>query len=115
MDDTNRPTAASPDERLNGRGTAMRQPDIERIVSRLGPRAVYGDPVERGEMTVIPVAEVRFGFGFGSGQSEEARRAAGPEHHQGQGGGGGRGSCREASSRSAPTGCAFDRSSTSTV
>jgi uncharacterized spore protein YtfJ len=47
---------------------------------------VYGEPVTRGDRTVVPVARVgyRFGGGFGSGGgSSEA------EEHTGYGGGGG--------------------------
>jgi uncharacterized spore protein YtfJ len=44
---------------------------LERIAERVGGtanvRAVFGDPIERGGVTVIPVAKVRWGFGGGSG------------------------------------------------
>ena len=48
---------------------------FERIVAGLRDRAgvetVYGDPVEAGDRTVIPVARVAYGFGGGSGEDEE--------------------------------------------
>ena len=48
---------------------------IDRILDRLGERigaratvrAVFGEPVVRGDVTVIPVARVRWGYGGGSG------------------------------------------------
>ncbi len=39
----------------------------ERIGMRASVRAVFGEPVERGEVTIIPVARVRWGYGGGSG------------------------------------------------
>jgi uncharacterized spore protein YtfJ len=32
--------------------------------------AVYGDPIERGDRTVVPVARVAWGFGGGGGQED---------------------------------------------
>jgi uncharacterized spore protein YtfJ len=44
---------------------------LERIGESVGHRAqvsaVFGEPVERGSLTVIPVAKARFGFGGGGG------------------------------------------------
>lgn len=44
---------------------------VERIAERLGAhatvKAVFGDPVERDGITIIPVAKVRWGFGGGAG------------------------------------------------
>jgi uncharacterized spore protein YtfJ len=63
---------------------------IESIVERLQHsatvRSVFGDPIERGDRTVVPVARVGFGFGggYGSGGDEESEQS-------GQGGGGGGG------------------------
>jgi uncharacterized spore protein YtfJ len=58
---------------------------LERIGKTVGDKArvstVFGDPVERGGVTVIPVARARFGFGGGGGSGE----------HEGQGGSGGGG------------------------
>ena len=39
----------------------------ERIGARATVRAVFGEPVARGDVTVIPVARVRWGYGGGSG------------------------------------------------
>lgn len=44
---------------------------VERIAARVGAqatvRAVFGEPIERDGITIIPVAKVRWGFGGGSG------------------------------------------------
>lgn len=59
---------------------------LERLVDRVGARAgvdaVFGSPIERGDVTVIPVARIRWGVGGGGGASEA-------EHASGSGGGGG--------------------------
>lgn len=58
---------------------------IEQLAQRLGisanAAAIYGQPVERGGVTVIPVAKARYGFGGGSGLSKKGE--------EGSGGGGG--------------------------
>jgi len=60
---------------------------LERIAETVGRRAqvsaVFGEPVERDGLTVIPVARARFGFGGGGG--------SGPREMEGSGGGGGGG------------------------
>ena len=49
---------------------------VERIAERLGGKAsvrsVFGDPVERDGLTIIPVAKVRYGFGGGAGRGPVA-------------------------------------------
>jgi uncharacterized spore protein YtfJ len=61
---------------------------LERIGSAVGQRAhvsaVFGEPVQREGVTVIPVAKARFGFGGGAGSG--ARQG-----EEGSGGGGGGG------------------------
>ena len=56
---------------------------VERLAQRVsegfGAATLFGEPVERGEVTVIPVARAVWGFGGGSG----------PEEAGGAGGGGG--------------------------
>lgn len=60
---------------------------LERIGHAVGDKAkvstVFGEPVERDGITVIPVAKARFGFGGGGG-------SGGPQA-EGSGGGGGGG------------------------
>jgi uncharacterized spore protein YtfJ len=57
---------------------------IERLLSQVGGharvQAVFGEPVERANVTVIPVARVRWGVGGGGGAAPEG---------SGSGGGGG--------------------------
>jgi hypothetical protein len=55
----------------------------ERVGAEANTKAVFAEPIERGELTVVPVARVRWGFGGGSGT------AAGDAQAAGSGGGGG--------------------------
>jgi uncharacterized spore protein YtfJ len=61
---------------------------LERIGETVGRRAqastVFGEPVEREGVTVVPVAKARFGFGGGGGSGAR-------EEGEGSGGGGGGG------------------------
>jgi uncharacterized spore protein YtfJ len=61
---------------------------LERVAETVGRRAqvstVFGEPVEREGLTVIPVARARFGCGAGGGSGAH-------EGEQGSGGGGGGG------------------------
>jgi uncharacterized spore protein YtfJ len=62
---------------------------LERLADLVGARAnvqaVFGQPIHQGDLTVVPVARVRWGVGGGSGKSEAA-----PEgKSSGTGGGGG--------------------------
>jgi uncharacterized spore protein YtfJ len=70
---------------------------LERSVSI---RHVYGEPIQHGDTTVIPVAQVAYGFGAGGGRGPGATRKkasddAGtldnhsPSEAEGAGGGGG--------------------------
>jgi uncharacterized spore protein YtfJ len=62
---------------------------VERLAERIGARAsveaVFGEPITRGDLTVIPVARVRWGFGGGGGHSDASPTGAA----SGSGGGGG--------------------------
>lgn len=79
---------------------------VERIAERVGGkasvRAVFGDPIERDGITIVPVARVRWGFGGGAGSGPvavgsgrpdaepvEAMGANGAAPGSGSGGGGG--------------------------
>jgi uncharacterized spore protein YtfJ len=59
---------------------------VERLAKKLGSAAnsatIYGEPVERDGVTVIPVAKAAYGFGGGEGNGKEGKGA-------GSGGGGG--------------------------
>jgi len=75
------------------------QPIAELLERSLSIRHVYGEPVLRGDTTVIPVAQVAYGFGAGGGRGPaRLRKAASDENRpdadarseaQGAGGGGG--------------------------
>lgn len=59
---------------------------LDQVLDHLGPRAVFGEPVRQGNMTVVPVAEARIRFGFGSGKGRQRQKMG----TSGGGGGGGR-------------------------
>jgi uncharacterized spore protein YtfJ len=69
-------------------GSALADELLRRIGDAVGGKAeastVFGEPVERDGVTVIPVARARFGFGGGGG----AGAHAGDEGSGGGGGGG---------------------------
>jgi uncharacterized spore protein YtfJ len=67
---------------------------IEKMVDALGVGAVFGEPIREGDVTVIPVAEVRFTFcyGYGSGRGRGEETEGSPSTaEQGSGGGSGAG------------------------
>lgn len=66
---------------------------VDRFGGRTGVHTVYGDPVERDQVTVIPVARVRWaaGAGAGSGGTPAGRTPAGESVADGEGAGGGGG------------------------
>ncbi|MFC6990927.1 GerW family sporulation protein [Haladaptatus sp. GCM10025707] len=66
---------------------------VEKLRSAATVSSVYGEPVEHGEKTVIPVARIAFGFGGGYGSSEEheADDEEATEHETEEGGGAGGG------------------------
>lgn len=68
-----------------GRADRFLDAMAERIGARASVTAVFGEPIERGDVTVIPVARVRWGFGGGQGEGGEAGGPTG----SGLGGGGG--------------------------
>ena len=71
---------------------SVRKDHIDELFARLDElqksanvNAVFGQPVQVGEKTVIPIASVRYGFGLGFGEQEE------PANEASVGGGGGAG------------------------
>ncbi len=64
---------------------------IEKMVDKLGVGAVFGEPIREGGVTVVPVADVRFGFGYGygSGRGRGQEAEGGPRTDEGSGGGSG--------------------------
>ena len=63
------------------------------VQDSLSTKTIYGDPITAGDITVVPVAEVRFGFGGGGGGGSGAE-ASGQGGSGSGGGGGGGGSVR---------------------
>lgn len=74
-------------------------PDIFELVQSIANNArdaltsktIYGEPITAGNVTVVPVAEVRFGFGGGGGggSGEDTSGEGGSGYGGGGGGGGG--------------------------
>jgi uncharacterized spore protein YtfJ len=64
------------------RGDELLSALAERIGARLGAASVFGEPVDRDGVTVIPVAVARFGMGAGGGADPT-------KGQEGEGGGGG--------------------------
>ncbi|HKJ31191.1 MAG TPA: spore germination protein GerW family protein [Balneolales bacterium] len=62
---------------------------IEHLIDRMGSKAAFGEPQTNGDITVIPVSEVRTGFGFGKGMGKKAEKEHGAESGSGSGAGGG--------------------------
>jgi uncharacterized spore protein YtfJ len=75
-------------EAAGGRTTDFIESLANRVGLRGGANAVFGEPVVREGITVVPVAKVRWGFGGGSGRGIEEGSDTG-EIGEGSGGGGG--------------------------
>jgi uncharacterized spore protein YtfJ len=54
------------------------EPIAELLERSLSIKHVYGAPVQHGDTTVIPVAQVAYGFGAGGGRRPGGARATGP-------------------------------------
>ena len=82
---------------------------LERLAGLVGAKAtvatVFGNPIRQGDLTVVPVAKVRWGFGGGGGRSEAA--PTGPA--AGTGGGGGVAADPVGYLEIGPTGATFRR------
>lgn len=76
------------EEAARGKTDHIVQALAERVGLHAGANAVFGQPVDREGITVVPVAKVRWGFGGGSGRGIEEGSEAG-EIGEGSGGGGG--------------------------
>lgn len=68
-----------------GPGDTLVERLAQLVGARAGVRAVFGEPIQQGALTVVPVARVRWGFGGGGGRAEDAPTGAA----SGSGGGGG--------------------------
>ena len=76
---------------MNLEKTSSADTFIGTMAEKLGAVAraatVFGEPVERAGVTVIPVAKARWGFGGGAGQRKD--EGSGGTQEDGAGGGGG--------------------------
>ena len=66
-DFTDSAAAAEAEKAATGPGDAILEKLVEKVGGRASVKAVFGDPIERGGKTIVPVAKVRWGFGGGSG------------------------------------------------
>lgn len=58
---------------------------IQKVTDTLTTKTVIGDPIEIGEVVLIPIMNATFGFGAGSGDG----KSGGNDQGSGAGGGGG--------------------------
>ncbi|MEO8540842.1 MAG: spore germination protein GerW family protein [bacterium] len=72
----------------SGRGDNVVEQLASKVGMHAGASAVFGDPIEREGITVVPVAKIRWGFGGGSGRGIDEGSETG-EIGEGAGGGGG--------------------------
>jgi uncharacterized spore protein YtfJ len=79
MDDQMR----GPVERVNSQ--------VDEMVRRMNASAVFGEPVQQGDVTLIPVAAVTYGFGTGQGWGRSKPEESPAEARMDEGGGGGGG------------------------
>ena len=64
---------------------------IEEMRDKASVSAVFGEPVEVGERTIIPVADIKYGFGLGYGEGPAKSDEGEEPSAAGQGGGAGGG------------------------
>ncbi len=62
--------------KLAGKGQFIRQL-AEKLGASTTAKTIYGDPIERGNVTVIPVAKILCGFGGGEGDKDGQGGAGG--------------------------------------
>jgi uncharacterized spore protein YtfJ len=80
---------------------------FERLAELIGAKAtvqaIFGEPIRSGDLTVVPVARVRWGFGGGAGRSEQQPEGTA----SGSGGGGGAAADPVGYLQIGPTGATF--------
>jgi uncharacterized spore protein YtfJ len=64
---------------------------IDDMREKASASAVFGEPVEVGERTIIPVADIKYGFGLGYGEGPPSSEEEEEPAAAGQGGGAGGG------------------------
>jgi hypothetical protein len=62
-----KPVNRAVDHTPNGSSEMLAPRLADAVAEKATAAAIYGEPVERGPVTVIPVARVRWGFGGGTG------------------------------------------------
>jgi uncharacterized spore protein YtfJ len=74
---------------------------VDELIRRMNAKAVFGEPIQQGGTTLIPVASITYGFGSGQGWGRSPKREGAPEGEAGTGqdegagaGGGGGGMAR---------------------
>ncbi len=78
------------EERMTARNlVGAAQQTLDRLVEAARPSAVFGQPIERGAVTIIPCCEIVLGMAMGGGGASPA--AGGNEASVGEGAGGGGG------------------------
>lgn len=82
MNDQDSATHAA-ERAVRGRADDIVSALADKVGARAGVGAIFGEPVEREGVTVIPVGRLRWAFGGGGG------RGAGGGDDEGSGGGGG--------------------------
>jgi uncharacterized spore protein YtfJ len=78
------PTSSTAAEQPRRRADELLATLADRIGAQFSAATVYGTPIERDGVTVVPVASVRFGVGAGGGHDPSKKQ-------EGEGGGGGGG------------------------
>jgi uncharacterized spore protein YtfJ len=79
------------DERFAaGYAAATADQTLDRVARAARPDVVFGQPIERGDTTIIPCCEVGMGMGMGGGAGTNPS-AAGTENRRGEGIGAGGG------------------------
>jgi uncharacterized spore protein YtfJ len=74
----------SVDRKAAGVADGLMEKVAERLGGSAGVKAIYGEPIERDGVTIVPVARVLWGFGTGSGSGSGSQGGG-----SGEGGGGG--------------------------
>lgn len=80
------------DDRM-GEAVGKVNSQVDEMLGRMNTKAVFGEPIQQGDTTLIPVASVFYGFasgqGWGRGKDENAPADAPMGEGGGAGGGGG--------------------------
>jgi uncharacterized spore protein YtfJ len=80
----------TPMTQLSASSMVIIEETLERFIQTADVTAVYGQPIQNGEMLIIPAAEVLCGMGFGLGAGNGPQTDEKPAPGGGGGGGGGR-------------------------